>query len=741
MAETKSENNTPETDDSSWESLLESINPESTKTAEKKPDGSATGIEVLKKWGFEKAIVETDCPQKKLQEIIDEHRARLDGKIRIWEEIYQSFRERFTTKISKEEQIISSWQQENYDYQTNLDLFETQKQQIQKELGEIRNRLYKIREELAIAKKDMVEKWMDEAEKEIQKAVAIQKMVYAETRTINKQRYEDEKSELALRIEQMKKMRLYFQERYDEVHKRLKRIGGEGINPFATYLLICLGTSAAGAAGFFFSVFTYNASFGNQDIFYYLLNGLMESSNTSTLSFLEKTAVLMIGFSIITVVSLGCNYLIQKLKKKDKDSRNEKFRQHFRTKFSYEGTAYFSQLKTGSWYTFWLNILPVLVLSGLIILVLSLNKASTQEVNALNSSNEGLVVGTVMALGLAAAMYLYILKIIEPRLIKRQDDEKGFHNWIKYNWELAVCIGLFILCTVSALFHYINQSKPGSTGNLTGQSASALAILLFIAVCFLAAFPIAYGVRLRGMIAIGQRLERNIYGLDDNIATCSGPEIPDVEIDYATKMQELINDLLAIIRHKALLLRGAAGDKLIPVLLAKEGEKSTPWFKNFSFVPFKNIFSNASKESVDSFYDLSKLAEWEKKYFPDHDERMKVIEAEYRDKEKELQEVNRNIDQLKTDALNKKLERDGELEKSYKRIDNWRLCVIDSLKSQTEKTEKIRTIFIEEQSDIMDGFHLGLWYRENQMGPVDNYFKSCVNFKMNGHDSQQPAKQ
>jgi hypothetical protein len=734
MSDTTSENNTTQTEEPSWESWLSTMNGMADKdnTAS---TGQMTRLETLKKWGFEQAVAFSDCPHEKLKHIISKHEEELEAKIRLWKNIYDSFRERFSLKISKAEEEAKAKQEEKSETDEKIKLLKEERDQLLKELITIREGLYKIREELAKAKQDIVEKWMDEAEKEIQKAVSIQKTVYNETRAINEQQYKDEKKELDIRIDQMKKMRQYYEERLDEVHKKLKIIGGEGLNPFATNMLIGLGTSAAGAAGFFFSVFTYTASFGNQDVLYYLLNGLMQSSNNSALNFLQKSALLIIVLALITGISGLCNWLINRLRKKDKNTQNDKFRHNMRTKFSYEGTGYFSNLKAGSWYSFWLNMLPAFALIGFIMLILSLNKTNSDQINALNSSNEGLIFGAILGLGIAAILYLYILKIIEPRLARRQEDPKNFHNWIRNNWELAACVILFVFSTASAIFNYSIAGSPSSP-----QLALPIALLFFLSSCFVCAFPIAYGVRFRGMMATGQHLERNIYYLDNLIASASGPEIPDINIDYASKMQEMINDLLSIVQQKALLLRGITGDKLIPVMVSNDSPKERRLFKYLRLPKLKNIFKGSEEQETDTFYTIFKLAEWERKYFPDYDERLKVVEANYRDKENEIKEADKKIEQLKTDLVNKKLAREAEIEKIRKQIDSWKFNFLDSLKTEARQSEVFKTQHIEEVSSIMDGFHLGIWYRENQLGPIENYFKSCVNFKMNGHP-KEPVSQ
>src|SRR6185503_20810686 len=121
-------------------------------------------------------------------------------------------------------------------------------------------------------KEDMMNKWVKEAEDLIDGTSALQKKLYDKTKAYNHDRYYDEKDTLEKHIQHWKTKRHYFVERLGSVHERMKRIGADGVNPAAAYVLIGIGSSVAAAAGYFFSVFTSAASFGNQDAFYFLLN-------------------------------------------------------------------------------------------------------------------------------------------------------------------------------------------------------------------------------------------------------------------------------------------------------------------------------------------------------------------------------------------------------------------------------------------------------------------------------------
>jgi hypothetical protein len=45
---------------------------------------------------------------------------------------------------------------------------------------------------------------------------------------------------------------------------------------------------------------------------------------------------------------------------------------------------------------------------------------------------------------------------------------------------------------------------------------------------------------------------------------------------------------------------------------------------------------------------------------------------------------------------------------------------------KTEKCLKIKNAYNKTTVDLLDGFHLGLWYRENGIGPKPDFFDTCT---------------
>ncbi|GAB2809126.1 SPX domain-containing protein [Ferruginibacter profundus] len=680
-----------------------------------------TGMDDLRRWGFQQAIRDAGTPDIKAADLVILYQQKLTDQLERWKSIYQQIQDRYNEKIARLRDEVEQLKLAGNGADPTKEELQLRKETVLGEMKELRKRILDVRRRMVTGKEDMMNKWMEEAEKQMDKAVQLQKKVYAETRFINKQRYDDEKTTLDKHITHWTAKRGKLQERQEQVHQQMKQLGADGINPNNAYVLLGIGTSVAAAAGYFFSIFTSTANFGNQDAFFFLLNGLLTTGASPQTGLLTK-AGLLVGFVLlIGVISWGCYKLIKYFFDKKGNSREEVFRTQYRARMLRDNTDSSTELKAGSWFSLWLQIAPAVIIIGIVILLLALNSSGISGASRLNSSIEGVLAGTAVALGVGGVMCLYIMKIVEPRLMRKRQEERGVINWLKYNWELAACILLFILCTLSIVMYNLNG------GTLGGQETIAVAIPEFIVVAMLSAFPFAYGIRFRGLLAVNRFLQREIDRLDISIAECSTPEIPEITVNYSVKMQEIVEDVLAVVQNKAMLLRGVSSvEDLRPK--KTEGEKKSALFTNILdyLKKLRDRYSATSVGEISPIQHLTRLADWERRYFPDLDEEIKLLAFEYREYEQEFKDISNQLDKLAAETVTGDEKREQEIKKLLQHIETILSWAKNSETDKLKRYANMELLSIRAETAILDGYNLGIWYRVNGLGPVDNYYTNDI---------------
>ncbi len=696
-----------------WDNLLTSLKQEQGAAENLAGNNNLAAVGDLKRWSFFSTIAQPQQALTLFTELRDEHISQLAAIEQKWVAIYNAVKQRFTDKITLAQEDIKNLEIPLAKDNSELAELIEKKKLVTSELIEIRKRLAEIRLRLADAKKDMLTHWLEEAEKQIDKALQIQGKVYAEIKKINQQTFDNNRTALLAETEFFKTKRKNYEERYANVHARINILASDGITPTLAKWFIAIGTVAAAAAGYFFSAFTYATGFSNQDIFYYILNGFMEAGHDNAKPLWLKLLFLILFITIITVVSWLCYRAINKFFPKENSKKNSNYQ--FSANFKYDGLKYSEDIKSINWFSFWLRAIPGFIIAGIVILILSANKDGVTGINFLNASTEGLVIGTALSTSLAALMHLYLMKVIEPRLLKHLRNELTLTKWLKLNWEVCVAIVLFITSVIFTLiFSYTSNIQEAG---ITRQSSIVISLSQFIPVCLLAAFPLAYGRRFKGLLDVSRFLERQIAYFEYRIAYNPVPEAPQIEFDYTKRVQGLIDATIGTLENKILLLQGRF-----------EGKKPTPPpsddIKKTMAGHAKTIF----KKAADWFMRKSKflnppqgvftpLTEWEAIYFPEFDELVKITTEEYRTKEEELKETEKQITQIYNEIDNKRLLAENKKDKLLTAIDNWKYSNVNALLIEVSKTQQLKNIKTDDITKIADGFVLAMWYLGHGRGP------------------------
>jgi NADH:ubiquinone oxidoreductase subunit 3 (subunit A) len=670
--------------------------------------------DTIRKRGFFEAISHNGPHQPKLESLLrhfeEKARDKITGLEIYFEKRIQHLRNRISTsqlRIDELKQKIAETELYNENDDTQLQQLIKDKQLEEDNLNKTQQQITDIRIRLGEAKAGIINKSLDEAEQQVKKALSIHNIVYDETRLINRKKYEDQKDYLQRLAKSYQDLHDYYKQRYEKVNKYLQVLDVDGISPITTGALTTIGTVSFGAAGFFFSTFAGNTGFGNQDMFYYVLDGVIRTATGPT-NALVKLAVLLSLIALITVISLLCDALIYKLRRNRDDEILNKLALGAQMSNKLELLEYQLSLRSNNWYAFWLQLVPGIFIAGLIIISLSQNYQSS-ELSKINASSEGLIIGTSIAISLAGLIYLYITKIVEPRLLKRYEANPTERvNWIKANWELVAVVILFVVFSIGIIL------IPYGTTSITIPIDHQIryAMLLFLAICLVGSMSFAYGIRNRGLIQTGRYLERVIKGLTKAIAYCSAPESPDVHHALTPEHGNVLEHVLKQLSFKAAVNMTDGR--------VRRKRKSAGFFGDL--IDALKSSKKKEEESVpENLSSVTIMEPWEERYFPHIVDELKAKEFEYREKRAKLQSVQDSITDHKATRTNMLRMQENEIalcKENIKDCETQLELVVkeraDCIRQHREEDDGIIT-------ELLDGFHLGVWYKENGLGPKPDH--------------------
>ncbi len=671
--------------------------------------------DTMKRRGFFEAIKHRDSPMTHLTALLQEYEQQARQQIEAADQLAEKKTAHLCQRIAQKQDRILELKQKIHEaelYNEADDLvLQTLIQEWTNEeeaLLAAQHRLTTVRIKLGEAKAGIVHKSLEEAETQVKSALNIQRVIYDETRALNQKKFADEKDHLAHLADCYKDLYHSYEKRYKKTEQYLTVLDVDGISPVTTQILTTIGTVSFGVAGFFFSTFAGNAGFGNRDMLYFVLGGIIDTAKTPTYAWL-KILILVGLIALVTLVSMGCNYLIQRLKRNNaEDVQSEMSIGAMLTKKMQE-LEYSGRVSSNNWYGFWLQLIPGLLITGLIVLGVA-RKSDDSSINAINASSEGLIVGSGIAIAFAGLIYLYIIKVVEPRLVKRYAaDTNARINWIRGNWELVMIAIVFLLFVLGITVIPYQQTRNG-LDIIPVDQQTRFAILIFVAICLVGSTSFAYSVRSRGLIETGHYMERILQQIKHAIAYCSSAEAPDLNNKVAEEHGNIIQHVLRQLSFKA--------------TIDKEGVYRAQRFKKESELGFWEKLFGKKEDPIIEEPDrmITITAPWEGEYFPHLVDELKAIDFEYINQKKKTDKAFDAVQQYRTTRQTNLKLHDNEIKECQLTIAALEEKIEMVFKQNTFRQQQITNTCNVVIVDILDGFHLGIWYRENGMGPGSAFF-------------------
>ena len=674
-------------------------------------------LEVLKKQGFYAATLSSSPDMRLLDEMIAAHREHATKLEDEWKSLLQRFHGELDDKIGKTQDDIAALETEKQAATTDLKDLEENKKRIQSELEELRKQLFEFRKENMPLKGGLEEKFIATIDVEMNKLTEIQNRVYNDLKSLYDKDYNSTKTGRDYIKDKIIEQRSRYQSRFDMIDQKLRLIGAHGINSGTAYLLYMIGLGTAGVAGYFYSIFAAQSGVSSNDAFYYLLKNIIEAAAAREFPFWIKVIIFFAGLIMVTLVSFLSHLAIKKLNSgKPEDFEKEEL--SYTTAYKNENNDFSATVQTKSWLSFWFRIIPVISVIAFIIFIISLNATIGEETNKLSGATEGLVIGAALALGLSAVLYIYMTKVIEPRIEGRAEllteqnpvNEIDSENWDQQpvlnkryasrfllNWELIASLVVFILAMV--VFAFYNQGFFG--GLKMRNPLVSIAVIGFSASVIITAFAFAYGLRYFGLISAGRAAENQISICDGDIALLMNPLPPGINISLRENMK-----MLGKIQSELMLSRAGR-------LINKESRENV---FNKSVDKFNQLiagipFISAKPEPAGKA--LFTLEDWELLYYPEYAGQVKIMSEQYGDKKTELEETERKIGVIKNGTDNKSQLKKQELKELRERVDKWNETRNEISMKHLLKSDALKYRVEEEIMSLREGFETGIWSRNN----------------------------
>ncbi|MFN0190228.1 MAG: hypothetical protein ACKVQV_16135 [Bacteroidia bacterium] len=555
-------------------------------------------------------------------------------------------------------------------------------------------------------KRDLIEKRLLKFNNEISMFFKAQDDLYQDWRRINKKMYDDNKPGIDIIKKRVETCQTQFEQRYKGVQDQLIEMDKGGVDTLAYRYL--LGHGMTLVAGWFFSVYllieSQNAvNLGQDDVWFFLINNILSALSINPWIALGQVFLFLGILGLTALFSHVSLYRLNKSKNNQNfDFNIEKVPENDEADYYDIKKSFQLSVKSDSFYGLFLSALPVVMGLGLLFIAIrmglpeSLSQLS-QKVEQLDISIAGQLMGTVLAYTSAAIVYLFAAKVSE---IKRV-------SWINYT---ILIMALVMPCL------FFSPLTP-----------KHVALIGFIYALVMAAIPIAFGIRYRGLRGIAEYLNAGLNYFSKLAGKYSTPYPVNLfSKNFRVEAQKMEEELLDWIRSKN---QGVRNMQEAPVELNHKEKKEkfvrrmwNDFLESLGLDKNRSEKSgdNSSKDSLmvgDSNKTVSEKVEvtvndeiryrvhnieldaFEKNNFPDYDKKISGLKHEYDEIRTQSQVSARRLTDL-----------EREIDEITRRI----------FDLQYNNTRSVNDILMQNMAQklwLMEGFELGLWYIKNNIFP------------------------
>ncbi len=540
---------------------------------------------------------------------------------------------------------------------------------------------------LVDAKVNIISNWIEQAKEIILKILQVDKELQQKRQEfITEHLTSTKESRLGL-IKEVKEIITMLRLQSDIAKGKLSGLQSDGISRKTSTFLIGLGYATAVTAGWIFSIFTMNAGFSSSDIFFFLYKGITHMSLGEQGSPFSVICQWILVLMTMTGALLIWRAVAVHIKRKSKaDKHAEDPEEHLlEMEIKSERFKYSSKFKSGNWSLFYISAMPILLIAGVLVILLSYDMHIKGSLEDLEKSLPGLVVGTGIALGLGALAFLYVARVSMHRWATNPTKVKRWFG----SWELTAVALLFFAATGAAIFYVMqhgaemheaiaNRQAP-LEHELKPQYKMILSLLLFLPASLLAAVSLGFGLhyqsvqdlnddldyRIRYFIDLAGRLDSPIsIGPNKRLNMQADALLQGLLKQVGDKNFRLFNDDLRVVQARRITEEEAdAGEEYKTRLVESQVEKKRSWTDILAEIVllFLKMLDkvwvylcklindlilpdeNQKENSAPGYSILQVAIPWEEQFFPDLTERLKVARRALLRIDKELDRLQKSI--------------------------------------------------------------------------------------------------
>lgn len=689
----------------------------------------------FEKQGFYLAIdpesVSMETAKKKLKELITREEKKIDDlshdvEFHVsdqTEEIKESLKE-LTFQIGEQEEKLDS-------LKDLIAPLEEEKEVLLESIKEIKSEIREIAESIGLQRENIIEKRIQALKSELREIIATYEEISEQKARINEKEFNVNKEIYAQRASRYEGLYQMASERLALVQQKLKKV--PGITHRSQQFLFWAGLGAAGGAGWFFSVYIVDRSVYTADFLSFFFSRLFSvGDGFPTLSGITLGLVMILTLGGILLLTTALSWIGQKLLLNNLGlgKEREQASKRSRSKKSEEETGggietdvtlsfgddeknyYRTRIKAETFFSFWVQALPVIFLLGILFIILSISGTGSHEVTQLMSALSGQVMGTSIAFGVAGLVYIYIRYIIDPRLEKAKGETpntSGFY--LALNKEL---VGVFVAVILSLVSMVIWPDQ------------SFVAIIGYIGITLMTGLVIGYAVYFRSLLLNDQELKHEIVHLSFAIDNCRRPR--PLYIMGAEGQQFKYNYLLLMEQmYKLSEIRNMQATELlvgreVTSRVRLSGRMPRREYQGFRLLKnIKRLFTKAKISENENDSEIAELTGVESNYYQEHQLLLRNLKHDLKQKEtqlasvaaesKALQSEGAEVQRVHQERLKRLKKHQQNLIEARERLGRLRISAHQKLNSEKEK----RTIA------LRDGFDLGLWHRANDVEPTPKY--------------------
>jgi hypothetical protein len=657
--------------------------------------------------GFICAISNRENPENNLKQIIAEHQKRIGELLAQLQTLFTIESANINRQTDNIKAIISEDQLKLLNLQQETIELKALQIALKEKLETLERELSAVYNDFGQRKEKMIELRIDEVRKELIKIIENYNKTCEERNEINKRDYEINKSAIDKRISILETFISRNKEAYNRLSTRLLPLSERGISEKSVNLLLSFCFPAAIGAGWFFSIYALNQSFGNKDGIGFVLEGLFRFGST----LMDKLGSEIIGIPVLILsllafitVTGGVAWIAQKVIDNYNSSSTN-------IKIEFETDEYLrfllrTKITATNFISFWMQLSPYVFIGGVVYILLIAGKAG-QEIEVVSASLSAHTVGSFITLLTAGVSMLYIMKVVEPR-VEAQGNKP--HVWIRSNIELGVVMFLFI-----AFIILLTTGIPGKT--------AIVPVTGFAIVTILTGVLMGYALRFKALITQVKDLEFQTERFAIEVQKLSRPKPLFIEYDegrqFNKKFIDLERELLELSifksRQATLLWQNQA---------VKRVKKHGYWdrFLKRLLAGEKNI----SVYDEEAYYNLSA---GEERFFPSVSTKIEELKNKINATKASLAENISQHTHIKEETSVYAIKLKNSIQEARRKIDELEQKLIDYRKSFFKKSEALQLEKEQYENHIRDGFDVGMWYRINKLGPSSDYYSTSITIK------------